>query len=76
VTGFRGFRPSLLGKVNTTVQILAIAAILIAAIFPQVSGYLPTVYTTVFAFALFSGIHYVFFASRLLGEDRRNNEEG
>jgi len=75
VTGFRGFRPSLLGKVNTTVQILAIAAILIAAIFPSVSGYLPTVYTIVFAFALFSGIHYVFFASRLLNEDRRQNDE-
>ena len=27
VTGFRGFRPSLLGKINTTVQIFAIAAI-------------------------------------------------
>jgi cardiolipin synthase (CMP-forming) len=73
VTGFRGFRPSWLGKVNTAVQILAIAAILVAAIFPSVSGYLPTVYTTVFAFALFSGVHYVFFASRLLGEDRRQN---
>lgn len=75
VTGFRGFRPSWLGKVNTTVQILAIAAILVAAIFPALSGYLPTVYTTVFAFALFSGIHYVFFASRLLNEDRRQNDE-
>jgi len=75
VTGFRGFRPSLLGKINTTVQILAIAAIMIAAVFPAVSGYLPTVYTIVFAFALFSGIHYVFFASRLLNEDRRQNDE-
>ncbi|HEX8493774.1 MAG TPA: CDP-alcohol phosphatidyltransferase family protein [Pyrinomonadaceae bacterium] len=75
VTGFRGFRPSWLGKANTVVQILAIAAILLAAIFPSISGYLPTVYTTVFAFALFSGIHYVFFASRLLGEDKRQNED-
>ena len=75
VTGFRGFRPSWLGKVNTTVQILAITAILIAAIFPAVSGYLPTVYTVVFALALFSGVHYVFFASRLLNEDRRQNED-
>ena len=73
VTGFRGFRPSWLGKINTAVQILAIAAILVAAVFPSVSGYLPTVYTIVFAFALFSGIHYVFFASKLLGEDRRQN---
>src|ERR1051325_997505 len=29
VTGFRGFRPSWLGKISTTVQILAIALILI-----------------------------------------------
>jgi cardiolipin synthase len=71
VTGFRAFRPSLLGKINTTVQILAIVLILIAASFPRLSGYLPTVYTTVFAFAIFSGVHYVFFASKLLNEDRR-----
>ena len=75
VTGFKRFRPSWLGKVNTTIQILAIAAILIAASMPPVRGYLPTVYTTVFAFAIFSGIHYVYFASRLLNEDRRQNEE-
>lgn len=74
VTGFRRFRPSLLGKINTTVQIFAIGAILIAARFPALSGYLPTVYTTVFAFAVFSGVHYVFFASRLLNEDRRQSE--
>ena len=28
VTGFRGFRPSMLGKINTTVQIVAIAVIM------------------------------------------------
>ena len=75
VTGFKGFRPSWLGKVNTAIQILAIAAILVAASIPRVSGYLPTVYTTVFAFAVFSGIHYVYFASRLLNEERRQGEE-
>ncbi|HEX8653423.1 MAG TPA: CDP-alcohol phosphatidyltransferase family protein [Pyrinomonadaceae bacterium] len=75
VTGFKGFRPSWLGKLNTAIQILAIAAILVAASIPRVSGYLPTVYTTVFAFAIFSGIHYVYFASRLLNEDRRQGEE-
>jgi cardiolipin synthase (CMP-forming) len=75
VTGFKSFRPSWLGKVNTAIQILAIAAILFAASFPKVSGYLPTVYTTVFAFAIFSGVHYVYFASRLLGEERRQTDE-
>ena len=75
VTGFRGFRPSMLGKINTTVQILAILAILVALIFPTGSGYyLPTVYTTVFAFAIISGTHYVYFASRLLNEERRQSE--
>ena len=74
VTGFRRFRPSWLGKINTTVQIIAIAAILIAASFPSVSGYLPTVYTVVFAFAVISGVHYIFFASRLLKEEGRQSE--
>jgi cardiolipin synthase len=72
VTGFRGFRPSWLGKINTTVQISAIAAIIFAASVPQGSGYyLPTIYTAVFAFAVLSGAHYVFFVSKLLNEDRR-----
>ena len=72
VTGFRGFRPSLLGKINTTVQIIAIGIIMFAASVPYGTGYyLPTVYATVFAFAVLSGAHYVFFVSRLLNEDRR-----
>ncbi|PYS75725.1 MAG: hypothetical protein DMF66_18650 [Acidobacteria bacterium] len=74
VTGFRGFRPSWLGKANTTVQILAVVLILIAASFPPLRGYLPTVYTTVFSFAVVSGIHYVFWASKLLNEDRQHRE--
>src|SRR5713226_10574168 len=45
MTGFRGFRPSWLGKLNTTVQIGAIAAIMFAASVPHWSGYyLPTIY--------------------------------
>lgn len=72
VTGFRGFRPSLLGKVNTTVQIVAIGIIMLAASMPYGTGYyLPTLYVIVFAFAVLSGAHYVFFVSRLLNEDRR-----
>jgi len=72
VTGFRGFRPSMLGKINTTVQIIAIAAIIFAASVPYGTGYyLPTVYTTVFAFSVRSGAHYVFFVSKLVNEDRR-----
>jgi cardiolipin synthase (CMP-forming) len=72
VTGFRGFRPSMLGKINTFVQILSIGAIIFAASVPYGTGYyLPTIYTTVFGLAVLSGAHYVFFASKLLNEDRR-----
>ena len=72
VSGFRSFRPSWLGKINTAVQILAVVAILIAASIPsRISGYyLPTVYATVFALAILSGGHYVFFASRLINEEK------
>ena len=72
VTGFRRFRPSMLGKINTTVQIIAIAAIIFAASVPYGTGYyLPTIYTTVFALAVLSGAHYVFFVSKQVNEDRR-----
>jgi cardiolipin synthase len=72
VTGFRGFRPSMLGKINTSVQIVAITAIIFAARFPYGTGwYLPTIYATVFAFSVLSGAHYVFFVSKLVNEDRR-----
>src|SRR4026209_694586 len=56
VTGFRGFRPSMLGKVNTVIQIPAIGIIMFAASLPYGTGYyLPTLYATVFAFAILSG---------------------
>ena len=74
VTGFRGFRPSWLGKANTVVQITAVVLILVAASFPPLRGYLPTVYTTVFGFAVVSGAHYVFWAAKLLNEDRSARE--
>jgi len=69
MTGFRGFKPSRLGKASTFVQVAAVMLILIAAVFPGLNGvYLPTVYTTVAAFAVISGIHYVFFVARLMRE--------
>jgi len=72
MTGFRGFRPSWLGKLNTTVQIIAIAAIIFAASFPYGTGYyLPTTYVIVFSLAVASGLHYVFFVSKLMNQDRR-----
>ncbi len=74
VTGFRGFRPSWLGKANTVVQIGGVVLILAAASYPPLRGYLPTVYTIVFTFALISGVHYVFWVSKLINEDRSSRE--
>ena len=69
MTGFKGFRPSWLGKASTFVQIAAVMLILIAAVFPQLNGiYLPTTYTIVTLFAVLSGIHYVFFVAKLMRE--------
>ncbi len=74
MTGFRGFRPSWLGKVNTTVQIISIAIIMFAASVPYYTGYyLPTLYVTVFTFAVLSGAHYIFYVSRLMNEDRKSS---
>lgn len=75
VTGFRGFRPSWLGKASTFVQILSICFFLISANYPPVSGYLPTAYTIVFALAIFSGVHYIFFVSHLLNEEKQTRTE-
>ena len=69
VTGFRGFQPSLPGKVSTVVQIIAIAVVILAAEIHIGTGYyLPTIYTAVFTLTLVSGIHYIFFVSRLMNE--------
>jgi cardiolipin synthase len=72
MTGFRGFQPSWLGKASTTIQITAVFLILLAATFPSMKGfYLPTVYLIVSAFAVFSGIHYIFFVSKLMSEEEK-----
>jgi cardiolipin synthase len=77
MTGFRGFRPSWLGKFNTTVQIIAISIIMFAASVPYGTGYyLPTLYVIVFTLAVLSGAHYVFFASKLLNEERLHPPQG
>src|SRR5437899_606752 len=69
MTGFRGFKPSWLGKASTFIQVCGVILILIAAVLPSLNGiYLPTVYTVVVAFAVFSGIHYIFHVARLMRE--------
>lgn len=69
MTGFRGFQPSWLGKASTFVQVVGVILILVAAVCPYLRGfYLPTVYTTVAAFAVFSGFHYIFHVAKLMRE--------
>jgi cardiolipin synthase len=72
VTGFRGFQPSMLGKISTAVQIIAVTAVLVAAQTRVGAGYyLPTLYTSVFTLALVSGAHYIFFVAHLMNQDRQ-----
>lgn len=68
MTGFRGFKPSWLGKASTFVQVIAVGLILLSPV-AGLSFYLPTVYTTVALFAVVSGIHYIFHVARLMKED-------
>ncbi|MFM9905152.1 MAG: CDP-alcohol phosphatidyltransferase family protein [Pyrinomonadaceae bacterium] len=73
MTGFRDFKPSWLGKTSTFVQVVGVILILVAAVFPELHGfYLPTVYTTVVAFAVFSGVHYIFHVARLMRNAENN----
>jgi cardiolipin synthase len=75
MTGFRAFRPSWLGKASTFVQVCGVILILVAAVFPSLNGiYLPTVYTVVVAFAVFSGVHYIFHVARLMREAEKTSD--
>lgn len=77
VTGFRGFKPSWLGKASTVVQVNAIGLILIAANIPILTFYLPTVYFIVSLFAVVSGIQYIFHVAKLMKEeDGAEKKEG
>ena len=68
MTGFRGFKPSWLGKLSTLVQVIAVTLILLAAVF-KISFYLPAVYTIVVLLAFASGLHYIFHIARLMREE-------
>jgi cardiolipin synthase len=67
MTGFRGFKPSWLGKASTFVQVLGVLLVLIAAVFPLNNGlFLPTTYAVVAAFAIASGVHYIYHVAKLM----------
>jgi len=67
MTGFRGFRPSWVGKLSTVVQVIAVGLVLIAAV-SDYTDYLPIVYMIVVILAAASGFHYIFFVARLMKE--------
>ncbi|HZS07833.1 MAG TPA: CDP-alcohol phosphatidyltransferase family protein [Blastocatellia bacterium] len=67
-TGFSKFRPSWPGKVNTFVQLAMIVFFLVANAFDFLTGYLPLAYYLTFGMAVFSGLHYIFHANRLLSD--------
>jgi cardiolipin synthase len=70
VTGFSGFRPSLPGKVSTVVQLGAITLFLTANALGCCVDYLFWVYYLTFGITVFSGLHYIFHANRLMNEDQ------
>ena len=74
ITGFRGFRPSFLGKLSTLVQVIAVGLILLSAV-TGFSIYLPTTYTIVVLLAFVSGVHYVFQVARLMNEVESSGTE-
>jgi cardiolipin synthase len=71
MTGFRGFKPSWLGKLSTFVQVIAVSLILVAAV-TGYSFHLPTTYFIVVLLAFASGFHYIFHVAGLM----KREEEG
>jgi cardiolipin synthase len=70
-TGFRSFKPSVLGKLSTLVQVAAVTLILFSAV-TGYSFYLPTTYTIVTLLAFVSGVHYVFQVARLMSDAEKD----
>lgn len=68
MTGFKGFKPSLLGKLSTLVQVVAVGLILIAGV-AGYSFYLPTLYFLVVLLAFASGFHYIFHVGKLMRDE-------
>jgi len=71
VTGFSRFRPSFPGKANTVVQLITIIFFLAANAFGVFTPYLRLAYCLTFGMAIFSGLHYIFHANRLINESQQ-----
>ncbi|MGH9801822.1 MAG: CDP-alcohol phosphatidyltransferase family protein, partial [Blastocatellia bacterium] len=74
-TGFSSFRPSVPGKLNTFVQITMIVFFLSANAFNLFTRFLPLAFYVTLAMAVFSGLHYVWHANRLMSEQEMNEQE-
>jgi cardiolipin synthase len=74
-TGFSRFRPSIPGKVNTFVQIVMIVFFLTANAFHRLTEYLPVAYYLTLGMAIFSGLHYIYHANKLMSEDQTERPE-
>ena len=74
MTGFKGFKPSWLGKLSTLVQVVAVALILSAPVLGY-TFYLPTVYFVVVLLVFVSGFHYVFHVGKLMKEEEKPSAE-
>ena len=75
VTGFSGFRPSMPGKISTVVQLCAIIIFLTVNALGWGTDYLIWVYYLTFGITVFSGLHYIFHANRLMSEDQQAKPE-
>jgi cardiolipin synthase len=69
-TGFRNFRPSWPGKINTVVQLIVITAFLADQIVGRYADPMRALYYIAFAMAVFSGLQYIFHATQLLNEQK------
>ena len=74
MTGFKGFKPSFLGKLSTFVQVVAVTLILVASV-TGYSFYLPTVYFIVVLMAVVSGIHYIFQVASLMKAEEGSRQQ-
>lgn len=68
VSGYRQFPPSVYGKIATSVQILMVLAVLLAAVFPLpvLESLLQVLAYVVAGFTVFSGFHYSVVIARRL----------
>lgn len=68
--GFRDFRPSIFGKINTVCQICAVFFVVLAQVFntPAVHAMKTMFLYATFVFTLLSGVHYILLTGRRLRE--------